>query len=68
MLEEENIPEESGNPHEYIVCPSGIVWYWNAMKICIDVGSFWSHEAVLLDLDTYEQILITEDGIKKEGE
>lgn len=68
MLEEENIPEESGNPHEYIVYPSGIVWYWNAMKICIDVGSFWSHEAVLLDLDTYEQILITEDGIKKEGE
>ena len=38
----------------------GTYWYGKNHKACIDTGAVWNKEAVLLNLDTWEDIIITE--------
>ena len=50
LLEDLKIPEENDN--------GGAFWYDNHRKVCIDCGAAWTGEAVLLNLDTWEETII----------
>lgn len=54
--------EEESYYWEGIISPSynghGVYWYANGHKGCLDTGAVWNNEAVLLNLDTFEEILI----------
>ena len=36
----------------------GAYWYGQEHKVCLDTGAVWYNEGVLLNLDTYEEIII----------
>lgn len=36
----------------------GAYWYGQGHKVCLDTGAVWYNEGVLLNLDTYEEIII----------
>ena len=61
LIDEDMPPAESGAPQEYIVSPEGPIWYWNNMKVDIDVGTVLTHQTVLFNLDTYESIIVKEE-------
>ena len=50
LLDDLNIPEDGYN--------EGAFWYDNHRKVCIDCGAVWTGEAVLLNLDTWEETII----------
>lgn len=39
----------------------GAYWYGRGHKVCIDTGAVWNNESVLLNLDTWEEIIIRKD-------
>ncbi len=62
ILENNTLGVESNNPNKYLYQEdSGIIWYWNCQKVCIDVGSVWNGYTVLFNLDTYDTVKIMED-------
>lgn len=61
-LENETLPPETGAFQDYLYYEdTGTIQYWGMMKWDIDVGTIKTHKTVLLDLDTYEQHVITEE-------
>jgi hypothetical protein len=50
LLDDLNIPEDGYD--------EGAFWYDNHRKVCIDCGAVWTGEAVLLNLDTWEETII----------
>ena len=50
ILKDLRIPKE-----DYL---GGAFWYDNHRKVCIDCGAVWTGEAVLLNLDTWEETII----------
>jgi len=40
--------------------PGTAYWYAKGHKVCIDFGTVWDKIAVLLNLDTFEEIYINE--------
>ena len=46
---------------QFIEEDTGIIWYWNNLKVCLDTGAVWTGQTVLFDLDTYQSIIIKED-------
>lgn len=45
-----------------IVKADTALWYCGGHKVCIDNGACWTNAAILLDLDTFEEILIKGEG------
>lgn len=43
-----------------LMIPNGALWYANNKKVCLDCGSYNSNKTVLLNLDTFKEIVFKE--------
>lgn len=41
--------------------PTGALWYCDRHKCCIDNGAIWTNKAILIDLDTFEEVVVEVD-------
>ena len=63
IQEQQDVIETFNDANENIQIPiyngHGTYWYAKGHKACIDTGTVWTNEAVLLNLDTWEEIILT---------
>lgn len=38
--------------------PAAALWYCDNHKCCIDCGAIWTNQAVMIDLDTFEEVVV----------
>lgn len=64
MEQQEFYIRRLGDRGKDIIMPKygvGAYWYAGGHKICIDTGTYWYNTALLLNLDTFEEINIIKD-------